>query len=145
MIPKGVRSKDMIGMEVRTTRAIGNGAGFCIPEGTIVKIVSLGKGFTVKTENCPHCGVSVEIRGVTRNEVELISKTDKKSTNADRIRMMTDEELRDLLDCAENAGYYDSSIAPKTPKDSRNNYMDMLEWLTSEYDAEKPLPGEKTF
>lgn len=50
-------------------------------------------------------------------------------TNADRIRIMTDMELAELLNEAEAAGYNDSSI---TPKDRNGNNMDMLEWLQSE-------------
>lgn len=57
----------------------------------------------------------------------------KKNTNADRIRNMTNEELADLLESAENAGYNNSSIAPK---DSNNYPMDMLKWLESECGAE---------
>lgn len=54
-------------------------------------------------------------------------------TNADRIRNMTNKELADLLEEAENAGYNDSSI---TPKDENNFHIDMLKWLESECDAE---------
>lgn len=32
MIPKNMRSKDMVGMDVRTTRAIKNGAGIVVPK-----------------------------------------------------------------------------------------------------------------
>lgn len=53
---------------------------------------------------------------------------DRKITNADRIRGMTNMELAELLDNAENEGYNDSSIA----KDSNGRCMDMLEWLESE-------------
>lgn len=56
-----------------------------------------------------------------------------KRTNADRIREMTNEELAELLERAENAGYNDSSI---TPKDENNFHIDMLEWPESECDAE---------
>lgn len=72
MIPKRMRSKDMVGMDVRTTRAIRNGAGIVVPKGKIVRIVGLGRAFTIKTEECPHCGLSAYIIGVTRDDVELI-------------------------------------------------------------------------
>lgn len=138
MIPRGVRSRDMVGMEVRTTRAIKNGEGICVPKGAVVKIADFGRCFSIRTEECSYCGLSAYIRGITRDDVELIDKTDKKFTNADRIRNMTNEELGDFLDNVENAGYNDSSI---TPKDANNNHIDMLEWLTSEYDADKIFPG----
>lgn len=55
-------------------------------------------------------------------------------TVADHIRSMSNEELADLLNQAEGAGYNDSSIAPK----GEDNYpMDMLEWLNQPY-ARKP-------
>lgn len=50
-------------------------------------------------------------------------------TNADKIRNMTNEELAELLESVENAGYNDSSI---TPKDENNFPIDMLKWLESE-------------
>lgn len=49
-------------------------------------------------------------------------------TNAEEIRSMTDEELAELLDRAEIAGYHDESITPK----ENGNYMDMIDWLKSE-------------
>ena len=57
----------------------------------------------------------------------------EKMTNADRIRNMTNEELADLLESAEDAGYNDSSI---TPKGSNGFPIDMLKWLESECGAE---------
>ena len=72
MIPKKLKSKDMIGMEVKTTREIRNRAGIVVPEGKIVKITGFGRDFTVETEKCPHCGLLAYISGVTRDDVELI-------------------------------------------------------------------------
>ncbi len=72
MIPKSMKSKDMVGMEVRTTRAIRNGAGIVVPKGKVVMIDSFGRAFTIKTEECPHCRLSAYISGVTRDDVELI-------------------------------------------------------------------------
>ena len=37
MIPKSFRSRDMVGMEVRTVREIKNGAGIVVPKGKTVK------------------------------------------------------------------------------------------------------------
>lgn len=63
---------------------------------------------------------------------------------ADRIRNMSDKELAKLLDDAENAGYNDSSIAPK----NEHGYpIDILEWLKSncgkedEDKAKNIIPG----
>lgn len=77
MIPKNMRSKDMVGMEVRTTRTIMNGRGIVVPKGKVVKIVSLGRAFNIKTEQCPHCGLSALICGVVRDDVELMENSCK--------------------------------------------------------------------
>ncbi len=74
MIPKNIRSRDMVGMDVRTTREIRNGAGIVVPKGKTVRIASFGRAFTIKTEECPHCGLSAYISGVTRDAVELLKK-----------------------------------------------------------------------
>ena len=72
MIPKNIRCRDMVGKDVRTTKEIRNGAGIVVPRGKIVKIVSFGRTFAIKTEKCPHCGLSAYITGVTRDCVELL-------------------------------------------------------------------------
>lgn len=74
MIPKNMKSKDMVGMNVRTTRAIRNGAGIVVPEGTNVKISSFGRCFTIKTEKCPCCGLYAYVSGITRDDVELLEE-----------------------------------------------------------------------
>lgn len=112
MIPRGVRSKDMIGMKVRTTREIRNKAGICIPKGTIVKIVGFGRCFSIETKKCTKCGLSAYIRNITRNDVEFI-EIDEKITNADRIRNMTDEELADFL-LKVNAAYSEPCMTGET-------------------------------
>lgn len=78
MIPRGVRSRDMVGMEVRTTREIRNGEGICVPRGAVVKIADFGRCFSIRTEACPSCGLSAYIRGITRDDVELIEEKEKK-------------------------------------------------------------------
>lgn len=50
---------------------------------------------------------------------------EKKLSNADRIRAMSDEELAEFIDKCEAAGYNDLSIA----RDKNNQLMDMLDWL----------------
>lgn len=50
-------------------------------------------------------------------------------TNAEKIRNMTDEELAELLEKAENAGYNDQSI---TPRDKNGFFMDIIDWLKAE-------------
>lgn len=74
MIPNTLKSRDMVGMYVKTTRTLMNGAGIVIPKGTVVKIVDFGRVFSIQTSKCPHCGLSAYIRGVTRSQVELIEE-----------------------------------------------------------------------
>lgn len=52
-------------------------------------------------------------------------------TNADKIRMMTDEQLAEFLNECECCGYNDSSI---TPIGNDGFQMNMLEWLQGEWD-----------
>lgn len=72
MIPNNVRSADLKGKQLRTTKDILNGAGIVIPKGTIVTVSKVSRGFTIKTEPCEHCGLYAIVRGVTRSEVELL-------------------------------------------------------------------------
>ncbi len=74
MIPKNIKSKDMVGMNVRTTRDMKNGAGIVVQKGTTVKISGFGRCFTIKTEKCPCCGLSAYISGITRDDVELLEE-----------------------------------------------------------------------
>ena len=47
------------------------------------------------------------------------------STNAARIRAMSDEELADFIDKCEGMGFADSSIA----RNKNNHRINMLDWL----------------
>lgn len=78
MLPNNVKSKDMVGKWVKTAHAIKNGAGICIPKGAAVKIVSMGRSFTIRSRECPRCGLSAMISNVTRNDVELLKDSDGK-------------------------------------------------------------------
>lgn len=49
-----------------------------------------------------------------------------RTTNADRIRAMTDEELAKFIGRCENAGYADGSIAPDGPDGWP---MEIIDWL----------------
>ena len=51
------------------------------------------------------------------------NNSDKKPTNADRIRSMSDEELAEFLIHVETLGYNDSSVSGK---------LEMIEWIQSE-------------
>lgn len=72
MLPTTIKSKDLIGKKVRTTTDIMNGAGILIPKGSTVNILRVSRGFTIQTEPCICCGLSAIVRGVTREEVELL-------------------------------------------------------------------------
>ena len=116
-----------------------------IPDNIIVKIpencsscenVRIIKGKT-------YCGLPLFIASAKPLEVDTSSKTQhsgcpllkktvsnknnpqKKWTNADKIRNMSDEKLAKFLEEVENLGYVDDSIAED---------LDMLEWLRMEVD-----------
>ena len=60
------------GKTVRTTRILRNG-NIEIPAGTICQILGKSGGFTLKTEPCRCCGVSVFIRKVGPEAVDLVT------------------------------------------------------------------------
>ena len=83
----------------------------CSGKGYIYVTYSEGNTGTATSHICPECcGAGVQF---------------VPSTNADRVRSMSDEELAKFLDMCESRGYEDSSIAT----DSGGYCMDMLEWL----------------
>lgn len=96
MLPSSIKSRDLIGKYVYTSRKIANGAGYVLPEGSCVKVAGVGRGFAVSTDPCPECGISVYIKGVTRNEVTLGASPCGASLG-DRIRGMADSELSEFL------------------------------------------------
>lgn len=72
MLPNNIKSRDMVGMHVKLCRNVMNGAGIVVPKGTVVEITSVARGFSIKTDPCPCCGLYARIRGITRAEVELV-------------------------------------------------------------------------
>ena len=74
MIDKKYRGKDLIGKKCRATRMIRNGGGFALNPGSECMIVDVipGHGFVIQTPKCPCCGVSVYIRRVSRDALELL-------------------------------------------------------------------------
>lgn len=75
MIPKKYNRDYLIARKVRCDREIRNGAGQVIGAGAIAEIreVVRGKGISIKTERCQHCGQSSYIRGVDRSSITLIT------------------------------------------------------------------------
>ena len=72
---------------------------------------------------CESCQGFIDMRGEFHQHKE--EPFMPPTTNADRIRAMTDEELADFIDRCEAAGYNDSSIA----RDENDNLMDTFDWL----------------
>lgn len=72
MIPNEIKSRDLIGVTVRTTVALKTGGGILVPKGTVCDMRSVARGFTLTTEPCKTYGLSLYMTGVTRDEVELI-------------------------------------------------------------------------
>ena len=64
--PKGAKSnRAWIGREFTTARQLSNGYQV-VPAGTRVRCTDTmtGRGLEIRTDPCPHCGVSVKLRGV---------------------------------------------------------------------------------
>jgi hypothetical protein len=67
--------KKWIGRRVRSTCALKNGLNHS-PTGTIFTIVGKQAGFSLQTEPCEKCGVSVYIKKVPPEDLELLTDLD---------------------------------------------------------------------
>lgn len=74
MIPRQYKRDQLVGRKVRCDIEIRNGAGEVVGAGSVAKIKNVvrGKGITIQTEKCPHCGQSAYIRGVDRSILTLV-------------------------------------------------------------------------
>lgn len=74
MIAKKYKGVELKGKKAKVDCDIRNGAGQGIGKGSIVTIVGVvrGKGLTIKTEKCPHCGQYAYITGVSREKITLL-------------------------------------------------------------------------
>lgn len=74
MIPQKFTGNFLKGKKATVNCEIRNKAGSVVSAGTVVTIVSVvrGKGLTIKTEKCEHCGQSAYITGVEREKLSLV-------------------------------------------------------------------------
>ena len=74
MISKKYKGVELKGKKAKVDRDIRNGAGQGISAESMVTIVNVvrGKGLTIKTEKCPHCGQYAYITGVEREYLTLL-------------------------------------------------------------------------
>lgn len=74
MISKKIKGVDLKGKKAKVDRDIRNGAGQGISAESTVIIVNVvrGRGLTIKTEKCPHCGQYAYITGVARGDLTLL-------------------------------------------------------------------------
>lgn len=74
MIPRKYTGEMLKGRKATLTRDIRNGAGEAIGNGATVTITGVvrGKGLTIKTEKCPHCGQYAYITRVQREDLTLL-------------------------------------------------------------------------
>ena len=74
MISKKYKGVELKGKKAKVDYDIRNGGGQGISAGSTVSIVNVvrGKGLTIKTEKCPHCGQYAYITGVAREELTLL-------------------------------------------------------------------------
>lgn len=98
MISKNLRTEDLIGKTCHPTREILNGAGAVIGTDTICTIrnVVRGHGITIVKESCPHCHVGVLVRGLSREDLELVKVNDKPTPYVIDNRHLTTDELKAL-------------------------------------------------
>ena len=73
MIPKSYKGKDILGRKATINSDTRNKGGNGIGAGATVTITGVvrGKGVTIKTEKCPHCGQYAYITGVSREQLTL--------------------------------------------------------------------------
>lgn len=76
MISKKYRAEELIGRKCCPVREIRNRAGDGITPDTICTIVKVvrGKGITIETPECQHCGQFTRISGVSRDDLELVEE-----------------------------------------------------------------------
>lgn len=67
--------RDWVGRQVRTLRELRNG-NENIRVGTVLTVKENRGGLHLVSERCPHCGVSVYIRGVPEWHVQLLAAPD---------------------------------------------------------------------
>ena len=71
-IPASIKIKDCVGKRATLDRDIMNGAGQCVPKGTVVQIVGTGRSLHIKTLPCPCCGQYAYIRDVGKHSLTLV-------------------------------------------------------------------------
>lgn len=76
MIPRKYTADQLIGRKCRPTCKIRNGSGGGVTQKTICTIVNVtrGSGIAIVTEPCACCGQYAYIRGVNRNDLDLINE-----------------------------------------------------------------------
>lgn len=74
MIPRKFTGEMLKGRKATLERDIRNVAGVAIGKGATVTITEVvrGKGLTIKTEKCPHCGQYSYITRVKREDLTLL-------------------------------------------------------------------------
>lgn len=72
MIPRRIKSDDLIGRKCKPVRDIQNGAGHGITPSTICTIVAAHYGVEVKTDPCPCCGQYAVISRIDRKDLDLV-------------------------------------------------------------------------
>ena len=74
MIPKTIRSQDIVGRMVRLEHDITRLDGLFLPRGTLVKIVSARFGLEGVTQKCPACGCSHRVKNIRRRSITLVGE-----------------------------------------------------------------------
>lgn len=72
MIPRKIKSDDLVGRKCKPVRNIQNGAGHGITPNTVCTIISAHYGVEIKTDPCPCCGQYTVISRIDRKDLDLI-------------------------------------------------------------------------
>lgn len=77
MIDRKLKGEALIGKKCKPVGSLINHAGEGITDKTICTIISVvrGHGFTIRTQKCAYCGQFCEMSHVSREQIELVSKT----------------------------------------------------------------------
>jgi hypothetical protein len=73
-IPKNIKMNDCVGKYAIVDKDIMCGSGMSIRKGSQVYIYNHGRGLTIKTDTCPHCGLHFYCRGVKKEDLTLIGE-----------------------------------------------------------------------
>ena len=71
-IAKKYRAFELVGRRVRSDVALRRGTGEGIDAGGVLNVISAHHNLVLESDVCVHCGQSIRLHGVSRNDVTLL-------------------------------------------------------------------------